>query len=102
MNICEGIIRGRYRDFSGKAKLLEPREICEFTIILEPTSNLFKEGHRIRLDISSSNFPRFDFNPNTGEPVGQHTHTIVAENVIHHDAKHPSHVVFPIIPGQGR
>ena len=102
MNICEGIIRARYRDFSGKAKLLEPREICEFTIILEPTSNLFKAGHRIRLDISSSNFPRFDINPNTGEPVGQHTHTIVAENVVYHDARHPSHVVFPIIPGQGR
>ena len=102
MNICEGIIRARYRDFSGKAKLLEPGTIYEFTIILEPTSNLFKAGHRIRLDISSSNFPRFDINPNTGEPVGQHTHTTVAENVIYHDARHTSHVVFPIIPGQGR
>ena len=102
MNICEGIIRARYRDFSGKARLLEPGKIYEFKIILEPTSNLFKAGHRIRLDISSSNFPRFDINPNTGEPVGQHTHTIVAENVIYHDARHPSHVVLPIIPRQGR
>ena len=99
MNICEGIIRARYRDFSGVAKLLEPGRIYEYTIILEPTSTLFKAGHHIRLDISSSNFPRFDINPNTGEPVGQQTHTVVADNVVYHDRAHPSHVVLPIIPG---
>jgi predicted acyl esterase len=98
MNICEGIVRARYRDFSGKAKLLEPDAIYEFTIILEPTSNLFKAGHRIRLDISSSNFPRFDVNPNTGEATGRHTRTEVAENVVFHDAVHPSFIVLPIIP----
>ena len=98
LNVCEGIVRARYRDFSGKAKLLEPGRAYEFEIILEPTSNLFATGHRIRLDISSSNFPRFDVNPNTGEPVGRHTHTVVAENTIYNDAQHPSHVVLPIIP----
>ncbi|MBI3979990.1 MAG: CocE/NonD family hydrolase [Chloroflexi bacterium] len=98
MNICEGIIRARYRDFSGKASLLDPGKVYEFTIILEPTSNLFTAGHRIRLDISSSNFPRFDVNPNTGEPVGQHTHAVAADNTLYHDAEHPSHVVLPIIP----
>ncbi|MBA3689779.1 MAG: antibiotic hydrolase, partial [Chloroflexi bacterium] len=60
MNITEGIIRARYRDRSGKASLLEPGRVYELMIILEPTSNLFAAGHRIRLDISSSNFPRFD------------------------------------------
>ena len=76
----------------------EPGQVYELTIVLEPTSNLFAAGHRIRLDISSSNFPRFDLNPNTGEPVGQHTHTIVATNVVYHDAERPSHVTLPIIP----
>ena len=95
---CDGIIRARYRDRSGKADLLKPGEIYEFAIILEPTSNLFKAGHRIRLDISSSNFPRFDVNPDTGEPVGRHRHATIAENAIYHDYDHPSHIVLPIIP----
>ena len=98
MNITEGIIRARYRDRSGKAKLLEPGKVYQFEIILEPTSNLFQAGHRIRVDISSSNFPRFDTNPNTGEPVLQHTHTAVAHNKIHHDSGHPSHIALPVIP----
>ncbi|HEY6394101.1 MAG TPA: CocE/NonD family hydrolase, partial [Candidatus Binataceae bacterium] len=73
-------------------------EIYEFTIQLYPTSNLFKAGHRIRLDISSSNFPRFDVNPNTGEPLNDHQRTIVATNTIHFDRSHPSQVILPIIP----
>ncbi len=98
MNITEGIIRARYRDRSGKAKLLEPGRVYQFEIILEPTSNLFQAGHRIRVDISSSNFPRFDPNPNTGEPVLQHTHTAVARNKIYHDSRRPSYIALPVIP----
>ena len=98
LNVCEGIIRARYRDFSGVAKLLEPGRVYEYTIILEPTSTLFKAGHCIRLDISNSNFPRFDVNPNTGEPLGQHTHTVAAHNVVYHDRHHPSLLVLPVIP----
>ena len=98
MNITEGIVRARYRDRSGKAKLLEPGAVYPFEIILEPTSNLFQAGHRIRVDISSSNFPRFDINPNTEEPVGQHTHSVVAHNKIFHDPQHESHIVLPVIP----
>ena len=97
LNICEGIVRARYRDFSGRAELLEPGRIYQIEIVLEPTSNLFVAGHRVRLDVSSSNFPRFDVNPNTGEPVGRHTHTSVAENTVYHDAGRPSHVVLPIV-----
>jgi putative CocE/NonD family hydrolase len=97
MNITEGIIRARYRELNGKSSLLEPGRAYEFTVTLEPTSNLFVRGHGIRLDISSSNFPRFDINPNTGEPVGQHTHSVVAINTVFHEAARASRVTLPII-----
>ena len=58
----------------------------------------FAPGHRLRVDISSSNFPRFDVNPNTGEPVGRHTHTVPALNVVYMDQQRPSHIVLPVIP----
>ena len=77
---------------------MEPGVVYELTVNPVPTSNLFKKGHRIRLDIASSNFPRFDVNPNTGEPLNFHTRTIVAENTIYHDKEHPSHIILPIIP----
>jgi uncharacterized protein len=99
MNIGDSIIRARYRNDRTKAEMLTPGEIVELTITLYPTSNLFARGHRIRLDISSSNFPRFDVNPNTGDPLGQHRRTLIAHNTVMHDAAHPSHVVLPIIPG---
>jgi hypothetical protein len=98
MNITDTIIRARYRKPKEKAELLFPNEIYPFTLILYPTSNLFKAGHRIRLDISSSNYPRFDVNPNTGDPLWANGKTVVAENTIYHDAARPSHIILPIIP----
>ena len=98
MNITDGIVRARYRRTTERAELLTPREVYEFTIEPFPTANVFKAGHRIRVDISSSNFPRFDVNPNTGEPLGQHHRTQVARNTVYHDAAHPSAVVLPIVP----
>jgi putative CocE/NonD family hydrolase len=77
---------------------MKPGEIYEFTIHLYPTSNLFKAGHRIRLDVSSSNFPRFDVNPNTGEPLNNHRRMVIAMNTIYLERAHPSHVILPIIP----
>jgi putative CocE/NonD family hydrolase len=77
---------------------MTPGDIVEVTITLPPTSNLFARGHRIRLDISSSNWPRLDVNPNTGEPIGRHTHQVVAEQTVWSDAAHPSHVVLAVIP----
>jgi predicted acyl esterase len=65
--------------------------------ISRSTVNVFKKGHRIRLDISSSNFPRFDVNPNTGEPIGMNRREQVADNSVYHDAAHPSSVVLPIV-----
>ena len=100
LNLSDSIIRARYRNSWEQPEPLKPGEVYHFTIILYPTSNLFQVGHRIRVDISSSNFPRFDVNPNTGEPLGRHTHTQVARNTIYHNRTHPSHIVLPVIPAQ--
>ncbi|MBI4640832.1 MAG: CocE/NonD family hydrolase [Candidatus Tectomicrobia bacterium] len=98
MNLADSIIRARYRNSREKGELMTSGEIYEFTIEPQPTSNLFKAGHRIRLDISSSNFPHFDVNSNTGEPLGKSRRMEIAQNTIYHDAAHPSHIVLPIIP----
>jgi uncharacterized protein len=98
MNLEDGIIRARFRNSLEHQELMKPGEVYMFTIKLYPTSNLFKAGHRIRLDISSSNFPRFDVNPNTGEPLNDNRRRVTATNTLYHDSAHPSNVVLPIIP----
>ncbi len=98
MNIGDGILRARFRDSIAQEKLMEPGTPYPMTIKLYPTSNVFKKGHRIRVDISSSNFPRFDINPNTGEPLNDHRRQVIAVNTIYHDAAHPSHILLPVIP----
>ncbi len=99
MNITEGVIRGRFQErIWDKPRLLEPEKVYLFEIQLQPTSNVFKKGHAIRLDITSSNFPLWDRNLNTGEPVGAGTRIAVARQRVLHDAAHPSHVVLPVIP----
>src|SRR5205807_3944149 len=96
MNLTDGILRCRYRLSWERPVPMARGEICEIAIEPFATCNLFRAGHRIRLDISSSNFPRFDVNPNTGEAEGRGTHKRVATNRVHVDAAHPSHVVLPI------
>jgi hypothetical protein len=98
LNIGDSILRTRYRDPLDQPKLLRPTEVVPITIILYPTANVFKRGHRIRLDVSSSNFPRFDLNPNTGEPPGTNRGMVSAINTVFHDAGHPSHLLLPVIP----
>ena len=98
VNLCDGIIRGRYRESTSHQRLLEPGTIYEFTIDLWPTSNVFLKGHRVRVDISSSNFPRFDRNPNTGNKFGQDAEMKVAHQQVFHDREHPSHIILPLIP----
>jgi uncharacterized protein len=98
LNIGDSIVRGRYRESLATAKMLVPGRPAEFTIEMYPTSLVFRRGHRIRLDISSSNFPRFDVNPNTGEPLNRNRRWRVANNTIYHDAQHPSRIILPIIP----
>ena len=97
INLTDSIIRARYRNGYDQPELLEPGVVYEFNFELYPTSNIFRSGHRIRLDISSSNFPRFDVNPNTGGPLGQDRRTLIAQQVIYHDADHPSQIVLPVI-----
>ncbi|MEO8622684.1 MAG: CocE/NonD family hydrolase [bacterium] len=98
MNITDAIIRGRYRATRDHAVMLVPGKVYAFPIDPFPTANVFKKGHRIRVDISSSNFPRFDANPNTGEPLGLNRRMISADNTIHHSATYPSHIVLPLAP----
>ncbi|MDP2871650.1 MAG: CocE/NonD family hydrolase [Bacillota bacterium] len=97
LELCQTIQRARYRDSREQATLLEPGTIYRFRLTLPPTSNLFARGHRIRVDISSSDFPRFDVNPNTGEPLGRHRRMAVVTNSVYHDAEHPSAVVLPVV-----
>ncbi|MCB1225262.1 MAG: CocE/NonD family hydrolase [Verrucomicrobiales bacterium] len=94
----DGIIRARQRESATEEHLLEPGEICEFTLQLDPCCNRFKKGHRIRVDISSSNFPRFDVNPNSGEPANDFRRSITAVNTLHHDREHPSRIILPVVP----
>jgi len=98
INMCEGILRARYREGAAQAKPLEPSKIYELTIDLVGTSNVFLPGHRIRVDITSSHFPQFDRNPNTGEPFGLSSNTRVARQTVHHSRTHASHIVLPVIP----
>ncbi|MYB32338.1 MAG: CocE/NonD family hydrolase [Acidobacteria bacterium] len=100
LNITDGILRARYRDSRESESQMTPGDIYELEITLFPTANRFGAGHRIRLEISSSNFPRFDPNPNTGEPLGRHTRTVPAENVIHHSEEHPSALLLPLQPSE--
>ena len=97
-NLCDGILRARYRNGMERPALLGPGQAQRFEIDLWVTSSLFKRGHRIRLEVSSSNFPRFDRNPNSGKPFGTDTELLSARQTILHDAEHPSHLLLPVIP----
>ena len=76
---------------------MRPGEVYAVTIAMFPTANLFRRGHRLRLDVAGSNFPHFDVNPNTGEAEGMARRRQIAVNSVHVDAGHPSHIVLPII-----
>jgi uncharacterized protein len=95
----DGIVRARFRESLTSEKLMKPGKVYQLSIKLYPTANVFKKGHRIRIDISSSNFPRFDINPNTGEPLNDNRQVNKAVNTIFHDKKRPSHILLPLIPG---
>ncbi len=98
MNLVDSVIRTRYRNSWEQEELMEPGAVYRVQIPLPPTSNLFQAGHRIRIDISSSNFPRLDLNPNTGEPMGRHTQMVPARNTVYMDKQCPSGVLLPTIP----
>ncbi len=98
-NLQDGIVRARYRGgVTTKASLLEPGKVYEYEIDMSATSNVFLPGHRIRIEVSSSNFPRFDRNLNTGEDPMTGTRMETATQTVYHSAEYPSHIVLPIIP----
>ncbi len=98
INLTEGILRARYRASQEKATLLTPGQVYPLSIDLWATSNVFRAGHRIRLEVSSSNFPRFDRNLNTGEPAASSDKLVPATNTIVHDKEHPSALILPLVP----
>ena len=98
VGLCYGIIRAQYRQSYETPTLITPGQIYEYTISLRSTSNLFKRGHRIRLDISSSNFPFFDRNHNTGRPFYADAELVSATQTIYHTSLYPSRVILPVIP----
>jgi putative CocE/NonD family hydrolase len=99
MNLCDGILRARYREgLTGPTTLLEPGRVYRYEIELMVTGNVFRAGHRIRVEISSSNFPRYDRNLNTGLPPGTSQEMRVAHQTVLHTHDYPSHIVLPVIP----
>jgi hypothetical protein len=98
LNLTDSIARVRYRNGRERGEPATPGQPMELRITLYPTSNLFVAGHRIRLDISSSNFPRFDVNPNTGEPLGRDRRRVVADNTVFHERDRQSRIALPLIP----
>jgi len=99
MNLSDTIFRARFHGSWEAPELLMPGRAYRLELVSYPTGNIFGARHRIRIDVSSSNYPRFDINPNTGEPLGLSTGMREAVNAVHHDAEHPSYVVLPVIPG---
>jgi putative CocE/NonD family hydrolase len=97
-NLTEGIIRARYRDSQEKPSLMNPGQVYKFTVDLWSTSNVFLKGHVLRLEISSSNFPRFNRNLNTGEDPAFARSYVSASNTIYHDSEHPSALLVPVVP----
>jgi putative CocE/NonD family hydrolase len=104
LNLGDSITRMRYRRSLQKPEpdFAAPGQLCELSIRIYPTANRFVKGHRIRLDISSSNFPRFDVNPNTGEPLQEHRRMIAADNTVYFGNGQASHVVLPVMPIKSR
>ncbi len=98
MNLCEGLLRLRYRDSWEQPSPMTPGAVYRVTIALFPIANLFQRGHRLRLDLAGSNFPHFDINPNSAEPEGAGARPRPARNRIFVDRLRPSHLVLPVIP----
>ena len=97
INLAEGIMRARYRESLSRPKLMEPGKTYEFGINMLATSNVFLKGHRIRVDVTSSHFPQFDRNPNTGEPFGSSAKVRVAAQTVQHSSVYPTHMLLPVI-----
>ena len=96
--LAEGIIRARYRNSFKKQELLTPEEVYEYTVDLWSVSHVFQKGHKIQVEISSSNFPKYDRNPNTGHKYGEDAELQKASQEMYHNSQYPSHIIFPVVP----
>ncbi len=101
-NLTDGILRLRYRNSLERPESAQPGQVYQITVDAGVTGNVFLKGHRIRLEISSSNFPRFDRNPNTGGPIADETRLVKASQTVYHDREHPSHLTLMVMPGRGQ
>ena len=99
INITEGIIRARYRESLEREVMLVPNAIYEFTIAAGVACHRFAAGHRVRMEVSSSNFPHFDRNPNNGKPFGEDDVMVTASQTVFHDSVRPSHIELPVVAG---
>ena len=103
LNVTEGIVHARFRKSIWEApSLITPGKTYEYRIELLPIAIVFRKGRRICVHVSSSSWPLWDRNLNTGHPVGMDTQIEIAEQTIYHDAQHPSHIIFPIVPAKER
>ena len=98
INVCDGIVVSRHRESLEKPSLLTPGKLYELEVDLWATSQVFQRGHRLRVEVSSSNFPRFARNLNTGETPGTSTRIVKADQTVYHDPSRPSHIRLPVIP----
>ena len=101
-NVAEGVIRARFRNGLLSPKAVVPDEVNAYVIDMANVSIVFRRGHRIRLDVTSSNFPRIDRNMNTGHALGEDAEGLVAVQTVYHDAKFASHLYLPVVPERGR
>jgi len=96
--LTQGIIRARYRESRKEVRLVEPGRTYRYSVDLWSTSNVFRKGHMMRVEVSSSNFPQFDRNMNTARRVAEGSNPAIAVQQVYHDSAHPSHVVLPVVP----
>ena len=99
-DVCMGLVRARYRNGVGKPKLIQPGKVVKYRIRLCPTSNAFLPGHRIRLDVTSSDFPNYDRNHNTAADQNADAELVVARQTVHHGQEYPSRIILPCVPKQ--
>jgi putative CocE/NonD family hydrolase len=99
MSVCDGILRARYRDSSENPTLLGLGDVYRFDVDLWATAQVFLAGHRLRVEVTSSDFPRYDRNLNSGGPFGQAVRGQVAANTIFHDSPRASHLLLPVLAG---
>ena len=96
-SVCDGILRARYRDSLSHPELIKPGQVYRFEVDLWATAQIFAVGHRIRVEVTSSDFPRYDRNLNTGGTFGTESHGQAANNTLFHDRMRPSHILLPVL-----